>query len=120
MSKKWISVPEKYNEAIIANLNRIRSELDRLYWNENQAEMTSPFDNTGAPDFSTNYFTVRSYNWDENTAPNFECANLRVYWYKHSNRGISAQIQSAENIAEQLVNILNDSLTSLRIKFGEM
>lgn len=80
-----------YNESnvIIAALNRIRNEMDRLYWNKNQKEMISPFDNSGET-YQNDTFTVRAYDWNDNILPNFEYKDLRVTWYKHSNRGVYA------------------------------
>lgn len=40
-----------------AMLDFIRKELDRHYWNQNQKEMISPFDNTGE-EYSNDYMTV--------------------------------------------------------------
>ena len=115
-------LPEKYIPILKAALNSIRKEIDRCYWNANQKEMTSPFDNTGAPDFSTDYFTVRSYNWGEEEVqkPNFETNTINVYWYKHSNRGVSATINSERtDYAELIAEMLNQSLEGILDTFGE-
>ena len=82
-------------EIIIAALNRIREEMDRLYWNKYQKEMESPFDNTGEA-FVCSTFMVRAYDWnwdddDSKSLPNFKYEDLSVYWYKHSQRGVWAE-----------------------------
>ena len=113
-------LPEKYENLLKAALNSIRKEIDRCYWNANQKEMTSPFDNTGAPDFSTEYFTVRAYDWgeEENEKPNFETKEMQVFWYKHSNRGVVAHVPSTTtNYAELITEILNNALKSIEPAF---
>lgn len=83
-------------ELIKAVLNRIRDELERQYWNKYQKDMASPFFNVGAI-YSNNTFTVRSYDWNGNYQPNFEYKDFKVWWYKHSNRGINWKYQNKEN-----------------------
>jgi len=73
-----------------AALDKIKSEMDRIYWNYHQKELASPFENTGIS-YSNSIFTVRAYNWDSNIKPNFEYKDLKVWWYKHSNRGTYAE-----------------------------
>lgn len=94
---KEIVVDSKYYEFLDAVLRDIRRELDRLYWNEHQIEMDSPFDNTGN-EYSNDTFTVRAYDWDadiENvqSLPNFEYKNLKVWWYKYQGRGTYAKCE---------------------------
>lgn len=83
---------------IEAALNKIENEMARLYWNKNQKHMDSPFQNTGAQ-YSNNTFTVRAYDWsdDGNELPNFEYKDLKVWWYKHSNRGLNWEYNYQEN-----------------------
>ena len=72
-------LPSEYDYPVRAVLNMIRSELDREYWNANQKEMVSPFDNTGAPEFKTDLFTLRSCDWcNGNEKPNFETNKLKI------------------------------------------
>lgn len=121
MSKntEWVELSPQYDYAVRAVLNMIRSELDRMYWNKNQKEMVSPFDNTGAADFKTDTLVLRSYNWDENNLPNFETDKLLVYWYKHSNRGICARIPNGAHAEDVLFETMNDSIKSLKRYFKE-
>lgn len=80
-------------EIICAALDKIRKELDRCYWNKNQKEMSSPFDNTGE-EYSNNIFSVYAYYWGDDELqlrPNFIYKDLKVFWYKHSNRGVYAE-----------------------------
>ena len=117
LDEGWVYLDSKYEYLVRGMLHMLRSELDRLYWNKNQAEMVSPFDNTGAPDFSTDYLTIRSYNWDENTLPNFDTDSVKIFWYKHSNRGVFAMVKNSDNIGEVLANVLNDSIESINLEF---
>ena len=113
-------LPEKYENLLKAALNSIRKEIDRCYWNANQKEMTSPFDNTGAPDFATKHFTVRAYDWGEEAPekPNFETKEIQVFWYKHSNRGVVAYVpMDCHNYAELIADMLNKSLQSIEPTF---
>ena len=73
-----------------AALDKIKAELDRINFNIHQKEMPSPFENTGVI-YSNDTFTVRAYNWNENELPNFEYKDLKVWWYKHCDRGLYAE-----------------------------
>ena len=78
---------------IKAALDKIRREMNRLYWNKYKKEMDSPFDNTGNI-YSDDTFIVRAYYWEDDDdlarLPNFEYKDLKCYWYKHSNRAFNA------------------------------
>lgn len=121
MANKYVEVDISRHENLVkAVLNEVRKELDREYWNVNQKEMVSPFDNSGAPDFSTDYFTIRSYNWDENVKPNFETNEVEIWWYKHSNRGLYVKVNKsdAEFPLECVLNsVLNKSIKSINKHF---
>jgi hypothetical protein len=77
---------------IEAGLMLLESEIDRVYWNNNQKKWESCFSNNGG-DFKLPEFTVRAYYWgdDENkeALPNFECDGLEIRWYKYLGRGMS-------------------------------
>lgn len=111
-----------YNDSymIASALNYIRKEMDRLYWNKYQKEMVSPFDNTGEV-YSNDTFSVRAYDWDSNEIPNFEYKDLRVYWYKHSNRGLYAcsEHQLTFNDVENMIEECCKSLQRDFEKKGE-
>jgi hypothetical protein len=117
LSSGWKSVSAKYDYLIRSVLNMIRSELDRLYWNKNQKEISSPFDNTGEV-FENDYVTIRAYDWNENELPNFDTDQLKVFWYKHSNRGVDVLIKSNDDIDSLLVDVLNNTIESLKESFA--
>ena len=113
---------EKYVPLVCAALNVIRAEMDRLYWNKYQQEMNAPFDNTGE-EYVNDTFKVRAYYWGENenmlSLPNFECSGMEVFWYKPSNRSVVVYVSEDFNI-DNLADILNNCLQSLRKDFGEI
>lgn len=101
-------------QLIIAILDRIDSELQRYYWNKNHKEMNSPFLNTGE-EYSNSVFTVRAYNWDDNIKPNFQSATLKCWWYKHSHRGLTYELDT--DSIENLAAFLNDCLDAIKKDF---
>lgn len=109
----WVFLHNKYENIIKAMMMLVRSELDRVYWNANQKEMVNPLENTGADDFVTDYLTIRSYNWEENELPNFDTDELKVFWYKHANRGVNAMVKRTSAIGAMLANVLNNSIESI-------
>lgn len=54
-----VRLDRKYIHLIRAVLDKIRKELDRLYWNKYQEEMDNPFDNTGG-EYVNSTFQVHS------------------------------------------------------------
>lgn len=92
--------------------NYIRKELDRYYWNKNQKEMDSPFDNSGTK-YSNDYLTIRAYYWgdeeDQVALPNFEAEHIQFRWYKHSNRDFHVYVE--EGYESEIYNMLADVLT---------
>lgn len=96
-------------------LNRIENEMARLYWNNNQKDILSPFDNHGTI-YKNDVFTVRAYNWDDNNLPNFEYKNFKVWWYKHSMRGLSWEYNCGKNVLPQtqfFTDMLEDCINSM-------
>lgn len=85
-------VQYRYNDTrlIQAALDSIKAELDRVNFNKHQKEMPSPFNNTGVS-YSNQTFSVVAYDWNDNTHPNFTYKDLKVWWYKHSNRDVCAE-----------------------------
>lgn len=75
---------------IVALLEGIESELDRIMWNIYQEEYDSPFRNTGN-EFICDTFEVHAYYWGDDDElydrANFKCGDIEVRWYKHVGRG---------------------------------
>ena len=88
---KYLPANPKWDSLMVAVLDKIRKEMNRLYWNKYQKEMRSPFDNTGEQ-YSNDVFTVRAYYWGddetEEEKPNFEWGPIRIFWYKYCGRGM--------------------------------
>ena len=118
-----MNVKTNCNEAYVvqAILDKIRSEMDRLYWNKYQAEMNSPFDNTGEY-YQNDTFTVRPYYWGDDkdlmNLPNFEYPGIEVWWYKHSNRGVIVYSEEPLTL-DFLAKMLADCVEALRKDFSE-
>lgn len=49
---------------LIAALEYIESEMERIYWNITQKEFSSPFRNTGR-NFKSPVFEVQAHDWDK-------------------------------------------------------
>lgn len=92
----------KYELLLSAVLEKIRDELSRCYWNKNQKQMQSPFENTGTI-YSNDVFTVRAYYWGDDEEymhlPNFEYNGLKCYWYKYATRGLTWRYKGGRNAA---------------------
>jgi hypothetical protein len=105
---------------IQAVLNRIEQEMDRLYYNANQKELVSPFQNTGA-EYSNDTFTVRAYYWGEDDdlikLPNFKYKDFECSWYKHSMRGLTWKYNGVLNCKDIplqfFIQMLNDCFDSM-------
>ena len=106
---------EGYDILLSAILDKIENTMATLYWNKNQKELESPFQNTGAT-YQNDVFTVRAYNWDGNYEPNFLYQGLHIFWYKHSGRGIAAY-SSIRVDAEYLNVMLENCLDALHRDF---
>lgn len=117
----------KYTNLIIAILDLIRENLDIAYWNKNQTQMDSPFDNTGAT-YSNDTFTVRAYDWDlvidseKEELPNFNYKDIfYVHWYKYMGRCMVVYYdESIINFdINFLAKVVNDCIESIKKDFGE-
>lgn len=97
-------------------LDKIESEMARIYWNYHQKEMPfSPFQNSGG-EYKNDIFTVRAYDWDGNYEPNFEYKDLKIWWYKHSHRGLSWEYNHEKNVLPPsyfLEDMLIDCINSI-------
>ena len=102
-------------------LRDIKRELDRCYWNHNQKEMRSPFDNTGES-YKNDVFAVYAYYWGDNDAladrPNFVYKDLKVYWYKYLGRCTAATMEKPLSI-DYLKHMLNNCMEAIRRDFDE-
>lgn len=105
---------DNYTNLIVAVLSEIEYEMGRLYWNKNQKELVSPFQNTGES-YENKTFQVHAYNWaGDDSEPNFHWkGGISIFWYKHYRRG--TQVKSTRPLTLDIVNdMLNDCINSMR------
>lgn len=96
---------------LIAALESIREELDRVMGNIFQKEYLSPFGNTGNY-FYCPTFEVEAYSWNEDYKQeyNFKWKNIEVSWYKYLGRGTSVNRKVSP---KEIGDMLNDCLDAL-------
>jgi hypothetical protein len=68
----------------------LEREFEIVYWNQNQKEFDRyvPYEEFAGCEW-------RSYNWsakDEIEEPNFECLEVRFWWYKYPGRGQESNV----------------------------
>ena len=107
-------------------LMKIEAELARLYWNKNQRQIDSPFQNTGES-YANGSFEVRAYEWgvpeldEEEPADtaNFRYKDLRVSWYKSLGRGMRVEVPKENWSVEFLATMVEECVDAMRKDFGE-
>ena len=125
--RKEVDMPKNENRVILnddeiellsACLFKIKMDLSRLYWNKNQVEMNSPFENTGEH-YKNKIFEVNAYDWgdDDNKKPNFKYKSLEVWWYKHSGRGLYATIDKKDNTKKFYSKMLTNCYKAIEEDF---
>jgi len=99
-------------EWLVALLDYIENELDRVYWNINQKEIESPFRNTGNK-FKNAVMEVEAYSWDDEKEQkyNFKWRDIEISWYKYLGRGTSV---NKEVTLKEGIKMLNNCLQELR------
>lgn len=119
-------------EWVVAFLEYIEGDLDRVMWNLHQTEYESPFRNTGNR-YENQTFAVAAYDWGWHQAleewafegldphPPEQPANftwqdtfappLKIYWYKALGRGTE---MNRELSPEEGIRMLNECLAAVR------
>ncbi len=99
-------------EWLIAFLEYIDGELERVMWNITQERWDSPFGNT-ANSYRNDVFEVQAYSWDDSTQQewNFRWGDVRVSWYKWLGRGttVNREVDYATG-----ARMLEECLASIR------
>ena len=110
---------EKQTEVVVAVLRQIDKELQRCYWNANQKEMESPFDNNGNS-YRCDAFSVHAYEWNDDNENNFVYPehNLVAEWYKYLGRGDFIRVPYYWRM-EMLADMLNDCVSAIRKDFKD-
>ena len=96
---------------VVALLNELDNQLDRVMWNIHQEEYPSPFDNTSNM-FKNDVFEVQAYDWnDEVEQPyNFKCDDIEISWYKYLGRDTTI---NGEYESQKIIDMFNKCLQSI-------
>lgn len=101
----------KCENYIIALLDKIDSELQRVMWNIDQKEYESPFGNF-ANSFKNDVFEVQSYSWDDEISQpyNFKYKDIEISWYKYLGRDTTI---NKEILPKEAIEMFDDCLNSI-------
>lgn len=105
-------------ELMIAALEHLSKEIERVMWNRTQEEYIAPTrSHDCADEFRTDSFVMRRYCWcdgrthEDGCPPNFEWKDARINWYKHGWRGLSSNV---ELTPDRINDLLEDCLRSVK------
>ena len=103
-------------EWLIAMLEYLEKELERVMWNVEQKEYTSPFRNTGNS-FRNEVFEVHAYSWNEaeDQAYNFKWKDVEINWYKYLGRGTTVNQKIGFNKANKMFLACLESIRQLDV-----
>lgn len=96
---------------VVALLNELDDQLDRVMWNIHQEEYHSPFENT-ANSFKNDVFEVQAYSWDDEVHQpyNFKCDDIKISWYKYLGRDTTI---NGEYEPQKIIDMFNKCLQSI-------
>lgn len=96
---------------VVALLNELDDQLDRVMWNIHQEEYHSPFENT-ANSFKNDVFEVQAYSWDDEVHQpyNFKCDDIEISWYKYLGRDTTI---NGEYEPQKIIDMFNKCLNSI-------
>lgn len=96
---------------IVALLNELDNQLDRVMWNIHQEEYPSPFDNTSNT-FKNDVFEVQAYSWDDEVEQpyNFKCDDIEISWYKYLGRDTTI---NGEYEPQKIIDMFDKCLQSI-------
>lgn len=96
---------------IVALLNELDDQLDRVMWNIHQEEYQSPFENT-ANSFKNDVFEVQAYDWNDDVEQpyNFKCDDIEISWYKYLGRDTTI---NGEYEPQKIIDMFNKCLNSI-------
>lgn len=96
---------------IVALLNELNNQLDRVMWNIHQEEYQSPFENT-ANSFKNDVFEVQAYDWNDDVEQpyNFKCNDIEISWYKYLGRDTTI---NGEYEPQKIIDMFNKCLQSI-------
>lgn len=96
---------------LVAALEAVREELERVSWNKKQEDPGDPFGNTGGS-YKNGVFEVQAYSWDESKEQpyNFKYGDFEVSWYKYLGRGTSTNKEISPEEVEGMLDACLDSV----------
>lgn len=96
---------------IVALLNELDDQLDRVMWNIHQERYPSPFENT-ANSFKNDVFEVQAYDWNDDVEQpyNFKCDDIEISWYKYLGRDTTI---NGEYEPQKIIDMFNKCLQSI-------
>lgn len=96
---------------VVALLNELDDQLDRVMWNIHQEEYQSPFENT-ANSFKNDVFEVQAYDWNDDVEQpyNFKCDDIEISWYKYLGRDTTI---NGEYEPQKIIDMFNKCLQSI-------
>lgn len=96
---------------IVALLDELDNQLDRVMWNIHQERYPSPFENT-ANSFKNDVFEVQAYSWDDEVEQpyNFKCDDIEISWYKYLGRDTTI---NGEYEPQKIIDMFNKCLESI-------
>lgn len=105
-------------EWLIAMLDYLNKELERVMWNRHQEEYLSPFSNTGN-EFKCDTFHVQAYSWDEEQDQpyNFKWKDVEISWYKYLGRGTTVNQKIGFNKANKMFEQCLNSIRRMDVSF---
>lgn len=102
---------------IVALLNELDNQLDRVMWNNTQKEYSSPFENT-ANSFKNDVFEVQAYDWNEDVEQpyNFKCNDIEISWYKYLGRDTTINNEYEPQVIIDMFNRCLQSILDMDVK----
>ena len=105
VTEKYYPEGDPVSKLIGTIMDKLDMELQTALRNMYQKEMSTPFQNSGEK-YENDTFSAKAYDWNENAEPNFKYQGIRVWWYKHSGRGLC--VRSDEDITLEMLTKMND------------
>ena len=103
---------------VVALLNELDDQLDRVMWNIHQEEYHSPFENT-ANSFKNDVFEVQAYSWDDEVHQpyNFKCDDIEISWYKYLGRDTTINNEYEPQVIIDMFNKCLQSILDMDVKY---
>lgn len=91
----------------------LEHEFERVYWNQNQEDFDryTPYEEFAGCKW-------RAYNWSDEECedPNFECLEVKIWWYKYPGRGMMCNVEYDGNQWEDWLGRALEEIE--KVKYG--